>query len=852
MKKLILLFLLFSYLPCFSQILIEGNKNFSKKEILQFIHKKKTLDEKDKTQKIPYYIYLFYREKSYLDIQIKVRKNKKGKKVYLLKEGSFYSFKEFKIRSENKEENKKVEKALRNYVGDRSTKKNISKVIKKIKSFLNKKDLRVALISRYEIKIHKNNQISFIFYLEDMLRYVLKIKGVRFFKHSFIESLIFEKIKTIRNYKTSKKLDYEGELAKSIQNAYLEKAFLFNKVKIRYQKSSAFKRVLEINIQEGPRPKIKEIKILGSFSKDPHEYIRFIKKNSGALVKEGYFSHEELKKAYLNLLTDLQNKSFLKAKIESEKISFSKDKRFVYVSLKLQEGSPVRIKNIHIKGNKSFSKKKILSVFKVKKGGILSYPNLSESLNNVLEFYSSNGFLNVELKKEDILKYSKDHLFAHLYIQIKEGQKITLKRIKIKGLEITKEKTIRDLIQLKKGDVINLEKINRLKQKLKQLDIFSWVDVKISKKDKSSSKTLILSFKERLPGLFKSGFGVTQQDSSQKNLKLHGYAGLSYNNIRGTAKKVSFRLELLSDIFNLKQVYHEIVSNYISPVLFGTKNKGHITMIQKNHEISYDYERQIAFIHFTRKINFALERLFNNWRFIFHLYSFETLKDYSSNQEVFSQNSIGSIGYRIQFDGRNNIFKPTKGSHFSWNLEYADPILGALNHIQFLKTDLSYTYYSRFRNITFVNNAQAGFIKNLNGRSDSGVPFSKSFFLHGSGKIRGYGGSAQQEHIPKKSEFNEKEVIHNWSHFYILKSEMRLPLSFISQKYSLSFFYDGGLLKIHDLDKKERFKSPYKSSIGLGFHYQTAIGPIVLELAKKINPDIEQSPYRIHISFNSF
>ena len=59
-----------------------------------------------------------------------------------------------------------------------------------------------------------------------------------------------------------------------------------------------------------------------------------------------------------------------------------------------------------------------------------------------------------------------------------------------------------------------------------------------------AERTLIITVAERDPGVFRFGAGV----NNERNLTVRGFTGISYNNLRGTGRAVSTRVELKSNV----------------------------------------------------------------------------------------------------------------------------------------------------------------------------------------------------------------------------------------------------------------------------------------------------------------
>ena len=117
---------------------------------------------------------------------------------------------------------------------------------------------------------------------------------------------------------------------------------------------------------------------------------------------------------------------------------------------------------------------------------------------------------------------------------------------------------------------------------------------------------------------------------------------------------------------------------------------------------------------------------------------------------------------------------------------------------------------------------------------DGAVPSRYAFFLGGHSTIRGFGGRDDLETIPNELELptgrsDLTPLIETESSYYLLKSEIRFP---IYDPVGGVVFYDGGQVSVLGYE----FESPFRQSFGIGLRFNTPVGPVVVDFAKKIDP----------------
>ena len=103
------------------------------------------------------------------------------------------------------------------------------------------------------------------------------------------------------------------------------------------------------------------------------------------------------------------------------------------------------IGTIQIKGAKNISKDDILEVMDTKPSGLLNLKVLSSDLEKIRELYRKKGYYNVQVS------YSLKQVAlgrAELILTIKEGEKLYIKKIRIKGVKKLDEDDVKDVLAL--------------------------------------------------------------------------------------------------------------------------------------------------------------------------------------------------------------------------------------------------------------------------------------------------------------------------------------------------------------------------------------------------------------------
>ena len=634
----------------------------------------------------------------------------------------------------------------------------------------------------------------------------------------------------------------------------------------------SFRHLISFKITENPRVRIKKLEITGNVSRPESYYTQFIKVSSSDLIGDGFYNRRDIEDGSKKLIVELQNQGFLRAKIQSQRAEFSKDRASVVISLNIDEGPLTQVRQIRFEGVEAFPRQQLLSLIKIKTGAALSLSELKESIQALKEFYQSEGYLEMRIKNENerngIVTYNDTNTQANVEFAIYEGPRIIVREVAIRGNTFTKDKVIRREITFLPGDILTPDKLVDSQSHLQSLGLFSRVNIRTSDENSPvSERTVIVEIEEANPGEFKFGFGF----NNERQLTLRGYAAINYSNLYGTGRGISLRVDpKYSTEPRISYLENKTTLSYIEPYIFNDRNRGRVSLVRD--QSFYDYNANgDAIIQEENSVGFLLERdLTRHSKLTFTAYNFANqLQFIRRTHETISTQNIAKTGPLVEFDYRDHPFYPSKGSYSFVNLEYSDPLIGSsedsTQSIKFIKTNASVSVYNKLFHVddlVWANSFRAGYLANLSPASTAGVPSQEAFFLGGRTTIRGFD-ATELERIPNKIDLGVDQLgkfkVTSDSYFYLVKTEIRFPLykNFFLGPLGGTVFYDGGAVLLSQLDLPD----PYRDAAGIGIRVSTPVGPLNLEIGWKLDRrllkaqqpyDIRESPWAFHFSIGSF
>lgn len=143
------------------------------------------------------------------------------------------------------------------------------------------------------------------------------------------------------------------------------------------------------------------------------------------------------------------------------------DRNRVNLSFTITEGSPARIKDIRIVGNKAFPESTLLDQFSLDTGGWMSWYTKSDrysrtKLNGDLEalrsYYLSRGFLEFRIDSTQV-SMSPDKQDMSITVNITEGERYVVSAVGLDGNYLDKQDEFKALVRIQPGQPYNAETV---------------------------------------------------------------------------------------------------------------------------------------------------------------------------------------------------------------------------------------------------------------------------------------------------------------------------------------------------------------------------------------------------------
>jgi outer membrane protein assembly factor BamA len=391
-------------------------------------------------------------------------------------------------------------------------------------------------------------------------------------------------------------------------------------------------------------------------------------------------------------------------------------------------------------------------------------------------------------------------------VRVQPGAQFHLGAVRLEGNTHTRAATVRRLLRLHPGELLNPVELDNAQARLARLGVFRRVD---------------LRYEDAAPGVRDAIIAVTEGRRQEVNL-LAGYgsyeqfrAGVEWHhhNLFGRAHTNTLRL-----VQSMKGT--SVDDRYTVPSLFGTELDGTARLFGLRRE-------ELSFVRQEFGANLALSRPFP----ALHAngsasYTFRRLR--AANNELSTraidavQANVASVDLRLVRDRRDNPLSPRAGERIFVEVELASKVLGG--EVDYQQFQFGASYHHAIGPGRWVHlGLEHAVVTTFGAADDRALPVNVRFFPGGDASIRGYNrGEAAQRSAGGQFVGAKSYVLFN--------AELEQA---ITPKFSAVLFGDalGAAARLADYPFAQRLYA-----LGVGLRYHTIIGPVRLEYGRNLNP----------------
>jgi len=628
---------------------------------------------------------------------------------------------------------------------------------------------------------------------------------------------------------------------RKIQEKYVDKGFYLADVSYRLEDKPDNQVVVVFVVNENAKVQVKQIRFLGNARLAKDDLAPYMQTQEGSylafLTSGGTYKEEAFQRDLQAIQAVYLEHGYVNAKVNKPSIQLSPDKKYLYVTIQVEEGEQFAIGKVDFSGELLDQKPLLQGILQSRQGDVFQRSRVGHDLFAVGDVYRDLGYAYVNVSPVTNLDPKARTL--DLTFDVQPGQKVTFERIEIAGNTKTRDKVIRRELRIYEGALYGATLIKVSKQRVTALGYFETVEITTKKGSADDKIVATVEVKEKSTGTFQIGAGF----SSYESFILTGQ--ISQNNFFGWGQTVSLQVQW-SAVRQLGQI------QFVEPYFFDTR-----------WTFAFDlYATDSYYSNFSRKARggsmtwgYELSGLAWLWPWAEHLedirlfgtYTNEFVRVSSAEQELllynrFRSGTTSSVRLSLQWDKRDNRLFPTAGHFVSLSGEYAPPFLAPTsvfgeNVNLFSRYTLDLRWYKPIvGGLVFRSRLNAGAIFGWD--ETHPVPISELYYLGGINTVRGYRlfdlapqtivGSSP---VPDSS---ARTIAIGGNKQLILNFELEYPLLEKLGIRGVLFFDMGNAFAAGHWTDPDVPLSLYKSW-GFGFRWFSPIGPLRFEWGIPLN-----------------
>ncbi|MES3038729.1 MAG: outer membrane protein assembly factor BamA [Bdellovibrionota bacterium] len=628
------------------------------------------------------------------------------------------------------------------------------------------------------------------------------------------------------------------EAADKMTKFYEDKGFYLARVEPVVQDITKDEAVRVIfKIQENDRVKVKKISFIGNKNLSEGEL-----KGRLSMQEEGYFSaisssgaykQESLERDTLILRFMYYNQGYIQAKIDRPQVTITPDKKSIYISYVVDEGLQYEVGEIDYEGDLLFPKEELLEATNLRNSRLFVYEILQKDLSDLQAKYGDLGYAYANVIPR--YKFRDAEKKVDLIFEFDKGNKVYFGQINVTGNSKTRDKVVRRELRVIEGELYNETRRRKSLENIQRLGFFDEVNFKTSTpQGQPDIMNVDVVVKERNTGQIQlgAGYGTSSGFSLQGSVQQTNFLGKGQN---------------LGVTINFASNYSQYDFTFTEPYFNDTLWSAGFRVFQSSNSgrADYDEKRTGGSIFFGHPIG---EDLRANISYTYTATQLSEIRDDKgkliTDYDIFplqtASGDAGLLGGSLEYDTRNDRFKPTKGIYARTSYSQTGYLGGNLHYSKY-GADFRY-FKNVFWDVIFRNSLSYNRIQST--RTDLDVPFNELNLLGGPYSLRGYRYArvgkrkysslryadliskgypvAEAKALAQRYYGGEQQVLY--------QGEFLFPLIREAEMYGVAF-YDVG--QAEDNITGESFFA----DTGMGIRWFSPIGPLRFEWGFPLNRD---------------
>ncbi|NYT77287.1 outer membrane protein assembly factor BamA [Alcaligenaceae bacterium] len=587
---------------------------------------------------------------------------------------------------------------------------------------------------------------------------------------------------------------------------------------------------VSFEIFEGGRAKIREIHVVGNKAFKEGTLLKEMDLTTNGMMtwytNTDRYSREKLEGDVERLRSFYLDRGYLEYSAEAPQVSISPDRENIFITYTVHEGEPYTVRSVKLAGELLDLNDKIEPLVNIKAGETFSAAKVNQTVKAITEYLGTLGYAFANVNPNPVLDRATHETDLTFFVD--PGQRVYVRRIQVGGNTRTRDEVIRRELRQQEAAWYDGDAIKASRDRVDRLGYFNEVNVTTAPVAGSTDQIDInVNVKEKPTGLINLGVGYGSTD------KLMLSAGISQDNIFGSGNTLSLQV-------NTSETNRAVVVSHTDP--YWTRDGiSKTTSLYYRRTTPYDNDYSDGDYRVTAMgggLNFGVpisesDRVFAGVSFENNKLS--NLRDttpqaYKNFVDQYGESTnavIFNVGWSK--DTRDSALVPTKGNYTRLSADVSTLDL------QYYMLSAQQQYYLPLgRSFTLAFNGLLDW-----GRSygDKDFPVIKNVYGGGIGSVRGYEGASLGGRDTGSNDYlgGSRRIVGN--------VQLYLPFPGATRDRTLRWFIfaDAGRVDntaggcMRGVDNYAEDPCGWKYAAGLGFSWQSPLGPLQLSWGRALN-----------------
>ncbi len=688
----------------------------------------------------------------------------------------------------------------------------------------------------------------------------------------------------------------ESEVAvnqQRIRDLYLEKGYFLAEVEPEIEDVGDDLVELVFKITENRKVIVQSVDITGNETVADRKVLRFMATRPGGwapwLTGAGTFRQEDLDNDVYIVRSVFLEEGFVDVKVDEPKVYLSPDKRYIYITIHVDEGTQYNLGAISAQGDwvpeEGLTEEAVMAIVhgasvdevrdetgedrltwmerafgtgaetvNLVEGETFQLTTVQMVMQTITDLYGTEGYAFANVVP--LTETHADTQTVDLTFDITRGQKMSIGRIHISGNDPTWDQVIRREIPVMEGSIYDGGALKDARARLERLGFFEEVRITTPRAADPSTLDVQVDVVEQPTGSFSVGAGLSSYENfmftgniSKNNFLGLGYvmsAAINWSSIRQQGNLSFADPHFLDSKWTVKLDAYSIEQEYLGAVSTEQYTRGGGLAVGRYLDAREDLRLTV---------NYTLEDV--------GLTSITPYQEHLLGGQLYRNGLTSSAGLNLYLDKRNNRIKPTRGMFVSLSSTLSGglplpsgelaPFLGGEFNLWESKANLRlYRPLTEKERVIFRLNSTLGQIQSTDG---SVVPYVHRYRAGGINSIRGYnwyslGPSLRSLGTEDPTRPDDRMII-GGTETWINNVELEVPIVEAAGISGVVFFDAGNAFGDPWGQGHVNF-ADMRFSYGAGLRWFSPIGPLRFELGFPVNPYPDEKDKVFDFSIGSF